>query len=130
MPIITPVYPQQNSSFNVSPSSRMVMRKAFADGHRVIENIKEGRATWHDLFEPYNFFGEYVHYVALFASSLTPEHQIAWTGFIQSKIRHLIGEEAVNLILLCFFFSFLLPVRSLHNESVLNSSFLFVFRKY
>lgn len=79
------------------------MQKAFSDGYRVIEKMKKGTATWLDFFEPYNFFGEYVHYVALFASSLTPEHQLAWTGFIQSKIRHLIGNVTTFIFLIIDF---------------------------
>ncbi|CAL7945963.1 unnamed protein product [Xylocopa violacea] len=57
MPIITPAYPQQNSTFNVSVSTRTIMQEAFETGLSTTEEIIMGKATWDKLFEPPNFFG-------------------------------------------------------------------------
>ncbi|XP_034172431.1 poly(A) polymerase hiiragi isoform X3 [Osmia lignaria lignaria] len=91
MPIITPAYPQQNSTFNVSVSTRTIMQEAFETGLSITEEIIMGKATWDKLFEPPNFFGKYKHYIVLLARSLSPEDQLEWCGLVESKIRHLIG---------------------------------------
>ncbi|XP_053976730.1 poly(A) polymerase type 3 isoform X1 [Hylaeus volcanicus] len=91
MPIITPAYPQQNSTFNVSVSTRTIMQEAFETGLSVTEEIIMGKATWDKLFEPPNFFGKYKHYIVLLARSLAAEEQLEWCGLVESKIRHLIG---------------------------------------
>lgn len=90
MPIITPAYPQQNSTFNVSVSTRTIMQEEFENGLSVTEEIIMGKATWDKLFEPPSFFYKYKHYIVLMTSSLTPEDQLDWAGLVESKIRHLI----------------------------------------
>ena len=59
MPIITPAYPQQNSTFNVSCSTRTVMQEEFRNGFVITEEIMTGKATWDKLFEQPNFFMKY-----------------------------------------------------------------------
>lgn len=56
MPIITPAYPQQNSTFNVSASTKRVIQAEFDRGHQIIEEIMMGKATWQKLFDEPNFF--------------------------------------------------------------------------
>ncbi|KAF7989314.1 hypothetical protein HCN44_007988 [Aphidius gifuensis] len=90
MPIITPAYPQQNSTFNVSVSTRTIMQEEFENGLSITEEIIMGKATWDKLFEPPNFFYKYKHYIVLMASSSTSEDQLEWTGLVESRIRHLI----------------------------------------
>lgn len=91
MPIITPAYPQQNSTFNVSVSTRTIMQEEFETGLSITEEIIMGKATWEKLFEPPNFFGKYKHYIVLLASSASAEDHLEWCGLVESKIRHLIG---------------------------------------
>lgn len=59
MPIITPAYPQQNSTFNVSVSTRTVMQEEFKQGLELTEDIVIGKTTWDKLFEAPNFFAKY-----------------------------------------------------------------------
>lgn len=56
MPIITPAYPQQNSTFNVSASTKKVMELEFERGYQTTEKIMMNRAGWEELFEEPNFF--------------------------------------------------------------------------
>ncbi|XP_031785628.1 poly(A) polymerase gamma-like [Nasonia vitripennis] len=90
MPIITPAYPQQNSTFNVTISTRTIMEEAIKTGLAITKDAM-GKASWDKLFEPPNFFDKYKHFVILSASSLPEDAQLEWSGFIESKIRHLIG---------------------------------------
>lgn len=56
MPIITPAYPQQNSNFNVSTSTKRVMLSEFERGMSITDEIMIGKATWDKLFEAPSFF--------------------------------------------------------------------------
>lgn len=100
MPIITPAYPQQNSTFNVSRSTLEVMKKEFEISLAICEEIRLGKATWDKLFETPNFFAKYKHFLVLEASSNTEEDQLEWYGLVESKVRHLISNlerEAIEL---------------------------------
>nr|AAI69821.1 LOC733387 protein [Xenopus laevis] len=101
MPIITPAYPQQNSTYNVSISTRSVMVEEFKQGLLVTDEILLGRCDWSKLFEPPNFFHKYKHYIVLTASASTEEHHLEWVGLVESKIRVLVGNlERNNFITL------------------------------
>nr|XP_056709378.1 poly(A) polymerase gamma [Euleptes europaea] len=96
MPIITPAYPQQNSTYNVSTSTRAVMVEEFKQGLTVTEEILQGKLEWLKLLEPPNFFQKYKHYIVLTASSSTEEHHLEWVGLVESKIRVLVGNLERN----------------------------------
>lgn len=97
MPIITPAYPQQNSTFNVSVSTRTIMQEEFKQGLAITDEIMVGKLTWEKLFEPPNFFGKYNHFIVLLASSSSAEDQLEWVGLVESKVRHLIGNLERNI---------------------------------
>lgn len=59
MPIITPAYPQQNSTYNVSISTRSIMEEEFKIGLAITEDIMIGKCGWEKLFEPPNFYMKY-----------------------------------------------------------------------
>ncbi|GBP25675.1 Poly(A) polymerase gamma [Eumeta japonica] len=96
MPIITPAYPQQNSTFNVSASTRSVIMEEFRLGLSITDEIMLGKCNWEKLFEAPNFFSRYKHFIVLLASSADCEHQLQWCGLVESKIRHLIGNLERN----------------------------------
>nr|CAB3264648.1 poly(A) polymerase beta [Phallusia mammillata] len=91
MPIITPAYPQQNSTYNVTRSSLTVMKGEFIDGYRVTMEIQDNKSSWSKLFDKSNFFNEYKHFIILMASASSDEHFSMWTGLVESKIRILVG---------------------------------------
>ena len=85
MPIITPSYPQQNSTFNVTISTRAVMMKEFERAKLICEDVVKKAKDWKELFEPIQFFQMYIHFLVLISSS-----QPEWIGLVESKIRHLV----------------------------------------
>lgn len=91
MPIITPAYPQQNSTFNVSLSTRTVMVEEFKQGLQLTDNIMLGKCSWDKLFEPPNFFHKYKHFILLLVIAANSEDHLEWCGLVESKIRLLIG---------------------------------------
>lgn len=96
MPIITPAYPQQNSTFNVSASTSKVMMNEFKEGMEITDEIMLGNASWDKLFQPPNFFLKYRHFIVLLVSSSTADDHLEWCGLIESKIRILIGNLERN----------------------------------
>lgn len=96
LPIITPVYPQQNSTFNVSTSTRTILQDAFHNGLAITDEIFNGKESWEKLFEAPNFFFKYRHFIVLLAKSGSQEEQLEWCGLIESKIRHLVGNLERN----------------------------------
>jgi len=100
MPIITPAYPQQNSTFNVTQSTLKVMQEEFKSSLAITEEIISGKVGWDKLFETPNFFGKYRHFIVLEASSECEEDQLQWEGLVESKVRHLISNlERENISL-------------------------------
>ena len=59
MPIITPAYPQQNSAYNVTVSTRSIMIDEIKRGLETCQQINSNKAEWTKLFEPRNFFNRY-----------------------------------------------------------------------
>ncbi|KAL2765973.1 poly(A) polymerase beta, partial [Daubentonia madagascariensis] len=96
MPIITPAYPQQNSTYNVSISTRMVMIEEFKQGLAITHEILLSKAEWSKLFEAPSFFQKYKHYIVLLASAPTEKQHLEWVGLVESKIRILVGSLEKN----------------------------------
>uniref|UniRef100_A0A182PCV2 Poly(A) polymerase n=1 Tax=Anopheles epiroticus TaxID=199890 RepID=A0A182PCV2_9DIPT len=90
MPIITPAYPQQNSTFNVSSSTRKVMLMEFNRGMQITDDIMMGKQMWEKLFEAPSFFYRYRHFIVLLVSSSNADDHLEWCGLVESKIRYLI----------------------------------------
>ncbi|CAG0912368.1 unnamed protein product [Notodromas monacha] len=90
MPIITPVHPQQNSTFNVNHSTRGIILDEFHRGLEHADKVLRGTGSWDALFEKLNFFNIYHHFVVVSALS-TPDssEHLAWVGLVESKLRHL-----------------------------------------
>ncbi|KAM6906815.1 poly(A) polymerase type 3-like, partial [Lycodopsis pacificus] len=59
MPIITPVYPQQNTAFNVSRSTFAVMMEEIQRGYAITEDVQKKKADWSKLFETPDFLQKY-----------------------------------------------------------------------
>ncbi|KAG8177053.1 hypothetical protein JTE90_024940 [Oedothorax gibbosus] len=90
MPIITPAYPHQNSTFNVSYSTRTILNDSFKAGLTVLDEVLNGKSSWSKLFQPANFFAMYKHFIVLTATAPTKKEHLEWYGLVESKIRILI----------------------------------------
>lgn len=64
MPIITPAYPQQNSTYNVSKATLSIMKEEFIQGMQLVEEIMIGRRDWTVLFQKPVFFAKYKYVCA------------------------------------------------------------------
>ncbi|CAH1642434.1 unnamed protein product [Spodoptera littoralis] len=95
MPIVTPAYPYQNSTFNVSSSTRTVMVEELKIGLATAEAIMKGRCGWQRLFEVPAFFNAFEHFAVVLASSASQDDQLKWRGLVESRIRHLV--ESLNM---------------------------------
>ncbi|KRZ21119.1 Poly(A) polymerase beta [Trichinella pseudospiralis] len=93
MPIITPAFPQQNSTFNVSSTTRSILQKFLHED--ITEVICKG-LSWPKLFEPSNFFVKYKHYIVISCFAATRADLITWSGLVESKMRYLIGQFEHN----------------------------------
>lgn len=91
MPIITPAYPQQNSTFNVSQSTRTIIMEEFKRGLSLTEEIMLGKQSWDKLFEPPQFFLKYRHFIVLLVSADSSDDHLEWCGLVESKVRLLIA---------------------------------------
>jgi poly(A) polymerase len=90
MPIITPAYPQQNSTYNVTYSTRSIMIDEIKRGHDICQEIFNGKLEWSALFESKNFFQKYKHFIVLIANSRIYEQYQDWVRLVESKIRLLV----------------------------------------
>ncbi|XP_064402827.1 poly(A) polymerase type 3-like isoform X2 [Halichondria panicea] len=98
MPIITPAYPQQNSTFNVTHSTRDIMMREFKRGLAMCTDMLSGfdNISWTQLFTPINFFSLYKHYIVICAKATDSDKLLKWNGLVESKIRILIGQLESN----------------------------------
>jgi len=96
MPIITPAYPQQNSTYNVTQSTRQVIVEEFRDAFASTQKIYAGTDEWSSLFSPSDFFQKYKHYIVLLAKAESEDHHLEWVGLVESKIRILVGNLEKN----------------------------------
>lgn len=90
MPILTPAYPEQNSTHNVSRSSLTVIQNELKKGLEVCNQILAGTSTWKDLLKEVCFFESYLHYVALTLDTPTEKDEASYGGFFESKIRQFV----------------------------------------
>jgi poly(A) polymerase len=101
MPIITPSFPHQNSTYNVGRSSLKIMQAEFLRGEDIMNKIynpKEGDTptTWSKLFEHLHFFTLYNHFILVIAKARTREELKTWRGCVESRLRILVQQLENN----------------------------------
>jgi poly(A) polymerase len=90
MKIITPAYPAQNSTFNVTRSSLGVLRDEFKKGREACAKILLGAKKWPHLWEPVPFFSMYKHYLQVTIVALNADDFKKWEGWVHSRLRMLV----------------------------------------
>lgn len=90
MPIITPAFPEQNSTHNVTRSTCTIIRDEIWEALEICRDINEGRAEWSALFKEVNFFSRYKHFIALIMAAPNDEEELNYGGFLESRIRLLV----------------------------------------
>ena len=103
MPIITPAYPSMCATHNITISTKKILLRELMRGVEITDRIWSGQMVWKDLFSKHTFFtNDYKYYLCINAASRTQEAQQVWSGFVESKVRLLVGwlelEEAIDLV--------------------------------
>lgn len=92
MPIITPAYPSMNASFNITKSSMSVIQAELLRADGITDQIAVGKKPWSELFTKHSFFTTaYKYYLAVVSSGITKDAHKKWSGFVESKVRMLVG---------------------------------------
>lgn len=91
MPIITPAYPSMCATFNISKSGKNVIQRELERGFVIADGIFKGTHTWVDMFKKHSFFtADHRYYLSIIASSNDADAAKAWSGLVESKVRHLV----------------------------------------
>lgn len=93
MPVITPAYPQMCATFNITHSTKAIIQRELERGAVIAEDIQTKRRPWKDLFTKHTFFTtDHKYYLAVITTSTTKEAHKIWSGFVESKVRVLVGD--------------------------------------
>lgn len=89
MMVITPVYPFSNTTFNVSYITWRVIIRHIEEAYRLLEECRqEGKPyNWDSLFEPYEFFRNYIHFLEVRIFSNNSEQFLKWKGLIEARLK-------------------------------------------
>jgi len=93
MPVITPAYPQMCATFNITHSTKAIIQRELERGVEITEKILDSKLPWKALFTKHTFFTrDHKYYLAVIATSTTKEAHKIWSGYVESKVRHLVGD--------------------------------------
>lgn len=92
MPILTPAYPVQNSSFTVTRSTLSIMQMEFERAYALTGSAMKiaGKEAWEALFEPSDFFIRFQAYIMITVKAATHKNLQSWAGWVESRLRKLV----------------------------------------
>jgi len=104
MYIMTPSWPQMNSTYNATVSTREIITSRMREAHKVVQGILErnssghyitptdpaAKAQWLELFKKYNFFDSYEHFIEINILGRANSDYLRWLGFVEAKVRILV----------------------------------------
>lgn len=81
------------TTHNVTRSTMQVINKELKRGGNITDQIMTGKAHWKDLFTKHTFFtAGYKYYLSVITASTTNDAHLLWSGFVESKVRILVGK--------------------------------------
>uniref|UniRef100_A0A7S2T512 Poly(A) polymerase n=1 Tax=Chloropicon primus TaxID=1764295 RepID=A0A7S2T512_9CHLO len=92
MPIITPTYPCQNSTYNVTVSTLHIMKQELSNASRVCASVAKGEEKWDKLFERVDFFKLHKNFLQIKVTAASAEELKKWSGFVFSRLRKMIEQ--------------------------------------
>ena len=92
MPIITPTYPCQNSTYNCTVSTLHIMKTEFSRGASICAEVAKDEAAFSKLLDPIAFFSMHKNYLQIRVTAATAGDLKKWSGFVFSRLRKLIEQ--------------------------------------
>ncbi|OAF67450.1 hypothetical protein A3Q56_04783 [Intoshia linei] len=96
LPIITPCYPQMNSTYNTSNSTKSIIMYECKRALFYTSDIIIGQKLWDPIFQNSDFFSRYQYYITIQVSHVDVEKSRDWHGFVESKLRYLVHSLEIN----------------------------------
>lgn len=118
MPIITPAYPQQNSTYNVSLSTRNVMVEEFKMGLAIMDEILQNKADWAKLFEAPNFFQKYKYVFSCLSCCTFVMSLHDWNKELFYKIAPTPLKSNISITLSCALCCVVNQIKYIRNKSI------------
>mmetsp|Transcript_13865 Transcript_13865/g.30210 ORF Transcript_13865/g.30210 Transcript_13865/m.30210 type:complete len:608 (-) Transcript_13865:1410-3233(-) len=91
MPIITPCYPQMNSSYNVGEPQLRRLHDELWRASKLSDEILSGRKKWGVLFEGNDFFKQHTNYLQVNIVGTNEDEFRSWFGICEARMRLLIA---------------------------------------
>jgi len=80
------------ATHNVTKSTKTIVQRELKRGGNITDGIMYRNGQWKDLFVKHTFFTEsYKYYLSIVSASTTKEAQLIWSGFVESKVRFMVG---------------------------------------
>ena len=92
MPVITPIFPSHNTTYNVTESQKQVMIDEIKRGKELIQlmHLSSGEVGWKDLCAPLPFWDIYSEFLELNIWGKSVEIFSRFKGLVESRVRSLI----------------------------------------
>eukprot|EP00931_Biecheleriopsis_adriatica_P106722 TRINITY_DN81103_c0_g1_i1.p1 TRINITY_DN81103_c0_g1~~TRINITY_DN81103_c0_g1_i1.p1 ORF type:complete len:549 (+),score=89.98 TRINITY_DN81103_c0_g1_i1:43-1647(+) len=101
MPVITPAFPAMNSTYNVTETTKRILLDEFKRGSEVMQKVETQKAPWSEVHEPFPFFTNFRHFLALEVLAKSEDVYNKFSGWVESKLRILImqleGVSGMNI---------------------------------
>lgn len=97
MPIITPAYPAQNSTYNVTFSNFSIIKEEIERGREILSGVdvemgkEKTEARLEELIEENDFFRKHKNYFMVTGTCREDENSTVWFGWIESRIRKFVS---------------------------------------